>query len=186
MSSCGLSPRDEAYMPPVPSPLNPSSPETSPRRYRRGDRYRPTFKRGGTELSPTQILMRQKAAEAWKLMATHITNKYRYVGTKQGEAPQTNPAGPAKQQPIRTTAEYGIVPNSTEKGRGAGVNRQDVDVEKQALVDDDYYRAHKTPGINLLSHLLTTRRWRVTVGVVCVVGFLSAVRAIGSIHTWRI
>ncbi|KAI1345037.1 hypothetical protein F5Y15DRAFT_15415 [Xylariaceae sp. FL0016] len=52
------SPR-EAYAPPIPSPLNPTSLHDTPRRARR---------KGHGPLSPTQKLMRRKAAAAWRSM----------------------------------------------------------------------------------------------------------------------
>ncbi|KAI0600958.1 hypothetical protein F4775DRAFT_516278 [Biscogniauxia sp. FL1348] len=66
--SSNLSLREVSYTPSVPSPLNPSSPDTpSSRRPRRGSHIRVARKMGG-QLSPTQRLMRQKAAAAWRSM----------------------------------------------------------------------------------------------------------------------
>ncbi|KAI5921657.1 hypothetical protein F4810DRAFT_326610 [Camillea tinctor] len=67
--SSNMSLREVSYTPSVPSPLNPSSPDTpsSTRRPRRGSYIRVARKMGG-QLSPTQRLMRQKAAAAWRSM----------------------------------------------------------------------------------------------------------------------
>ncbi|KAI1640268.1 hypothetical protein F4809DRAFT_476723 [Biscogniauxia mediterranea] len=66
--SSNLSLREVSYTPSVPSPLNPSSPDMpSSRRSRRGSNIRVARKMGG-QLSPTQRLMRQKAAAAWRSM----------------------------------------------------------------------------------------------------------------------
>ncbi|KAI1503096.1 hypothetical protein F5X99DRAFT_135253 [Biscogniauxia marginata] len=68
MPSPNSSLREVSYTPSVPSPLNPSSLDTpSSRRPRRGSYIRVARKMGG-QLSPTQRLMRQKAAAAWRSM----------------------------------------------------------------------------------------------------------------------
>ncbi|KAL7629047.1 hypothetical protein AAE478_000565 [Parahypoxylon ruwenzoriense] len=186
MSSWSLSPRDEAYMPPIPSPLNPLSPETTPRRFRRGDQYRVARKRTSTEQSPTQILMRQKAAAAWRSMASREASSRNQNQSIQKEA-DTRPITVEQEKrryPIRTPAEHEPVAVSAEE-------RRDIDMEKQSLIRGKEYRGGKPLGTMPLSHFLTTRGLAVSVGIVCIVGFLSAMRAIGGIggiggiHTWR-
>ncbi|KAI1395690.1 hypothetical protein F4819DRAFT_177658 [Hypoxylon fuscum] len=171
----GLSPREKAYMPHIPSPLNPLSSETPPTRDRR-------YRTARSELSPTQILMRHKAATAWKSMASRNALINSAQKTRNGASRDL-----IEQEEefclVQDAAEYDAQPVLADKcHEDADLDIQSVDTEKQALVD---YQERISLDTNNLSNLWTTRRLVTVVGIVLFIGVLSAVRAIGRIQAWR-
>ncbi|XXG94279.1 hypothetical protein Hte_000533 [Hypoxylon texense] len=192
MSSRGSSLREKtSYIPDIPSPLNPSSPEPPLSRCRRCRIAR-------SEQSPTQKLMRHKAAMAWRSMAsrevllrasiqrtrdeisTNITN---INEQRKGEAPIINTAATVAAAPTTSqSALVTLVEGCEEIEIDLGV--RNIDTEKQRFVSHDY-RDISLETSSYLSHLLTTRRLATAVGFVLFIGILSAVRAVGRIQAWR-
>ncbi|KAI1381900.1 hypothetical protein F4677DRAFT_8390 [Hypoxylon crocopeplum] len=174
MSSWGFSPGEGTHTPPIPSPLNPLSTETSPKRHRRAMRKH--------EPSPTQILMRQKAAAAWKSMSSREGPVTNYVQTSNDEVE----ARRAKQGDGSnlTRTEYDSEAISGEECDDADLDMRQADMEKQALMDHGY-REGLLSGTTQLPRMSMTTRLVVAVGIVCIIGILSAVRAVSRRQAWR-
>ncbi|KAI1767317.1 hypothetical protein GGR53DRAFT_140248 [Hypoxylon sp. FL1150] len=183
MSSRGLPLKEKAsYTPDIPSPLNPSSPDPPLSRCRRCRIAR-------SEQSPTQKLMRYKAAVAWRsmvsreaLIRTDIQNtrdEIRADITDTDE--QKEDTGP----PTHTVAtEHGTLAIPIGKYEADIGVRDVVDTEKQGIIGDDY-REISLDTSGYLLHILTTRLLAIAVGFVLFIGVLSAVRAVGRIEAWR-
>lgn len=176
--SRGLPPRDQLYMPHTSSPLNPSKSEAPLRRQKPREQCRAVKH----EQSPTQRLMRQKAAVAWKTMSrdpdnanntqtTHDSNDDRILMEKMNDSHSTY--------------------NHTERRLGGKYQEinivvRQIDTEKQALADEGY-REEWLPETDCLLRSVTTRRLITIIAILCIVGLLSAIRivAIGRIQAWR-
>ncbi|KAH6659580.1 hypothetical protein BKA67DRAFT_529723 [Truncatella angustata] len=66
--------RDGRYAPPIPSPLNPTGGlPISTHQYKRNNHSRVGARKPSGLVSPTQRLMRQKAAEAWRSLSSNNT-----------------------------------------------------------------------------------------------------------------
>lgn len=63
---------ERSYAPTVPSPLNPTSCRESPRRSPRQGKTTTRSQKSPVPLSPTQRLLRQKAAAAWRSETLHV------------------------------------------------------------------------------------------------------------------
>ncbi|KAI1779623.1 hypothetical protein F4818DRAFT_147340 [Hypoxylon cercidicola] len=184
MSSRGLSLREKAsYIPDFPSPLNPSSPEPPLSRCRRCRIAR-------SEQSPTQKLMRHKAAMAWRSMASREVFLRASIQRTCDEI-YTNMTNTNEQEkeddPLNSTIPTSSNDNTpavpVERYEEIDLGVRNVDTEKQGPVDD--YRDISLETSSYLSHLLTTRRLATAVGFVLFIGMLSAVRAVGRIQAWR-
>ncbi|KAI1079186.1 hypothetical protein F5B20DRAFT_184122 [Whalleya microplaca] len=180
MSSQNLSP---TYTPNIPSPLNPSSPETLPRRYGRGCDARVARKTSGP-LSPTQKLMRQKAAVAWKSMV--VRNAVLDLARTREELDR-HWGGQETDCGLRgEAADDGFVTLSVEPYQEVDLGVVGIDMEKQPLVETTELR---DAGFSKLAGepcrwnhqplpMLTRRRLVVVVGIVCIVGIVAAARLI--------
>ncbi|KAI4859233.1 hypothetical protein F4820DRAFT_177385 [Hypoxylon rubiginosum] len=192
MSSRGLSLREKtSYIPDIPSPLNPSSSELPLGRCRRCRVAR-------SEQSPTQKLMRHKAAVAWRSMASReVFLKARIQSTRDEictNMTNTNEQGKEDAPLIHTTAavaaaaaaatDHSTLALPVEKYEKIDLGVRNVDTEKQGPVSNDY-RDISLETSSYLSHLLTTRRLATAVGFVLFIGILSAVRAVGRVQAWR-
>ncbi|KAI1104121.1 hypothetical protein F4804DRAFT_207698 [Jackrogersella minutella] len=179
MASWGLPPREQAYMPYKPSPLNPSNFETLPKQQRRSDQCRSVKH----EQSPTQRLMRQKAAAAWRTMSSRDATISSHAQTIAKEVDEKASAQMEDSCPVRTAAVH----YSEDKCHDADVAAQQIDMEKQTLADGNYHRVNWTPKTNYPLHLLTAKRLIIAIGILCVIGVLSAMRAIAvsKIQAWR-
>ncbi|KAI1207933.1 uncharacterized protein F4807DRAFT_462028 [Annulohypoxylon truncatum] len=168
--------REQTYMPHTSSPLNPSNPEASPRRKKRNGAAK-------HEQSPTQRLMRQKAAVAWKTMSSRgpanascarTTNDDDYDGIPEKQMDDS----------LSTRARTEHRPEGRYQDNGPGVRQ--IDMEKQALADASY-REEWLPETNYPLRSVTTKRLVIIIGILCVVGILSAIRvvALSRIQAWR-
>ncbi|OTB03741.1 hypothetical protein M426DRAFT_172088 [Hypoxylon sp. CI-4A] len=202
----GLTTREPTYAPRTPSPLNPLSTETQPRLPRRSAKHEP---------SPAQILMRKKAAAARRLMSshgalvdgTHLTLEdiiLRRVEksprpVRKVLPPQTNAliyedldgdqARPDKICMIwseKDTMPQASLPLASEEtDQGAGLEVREADMEKQELVDADLDYEWVYKETDYPFHFLTTRRLIVAIGILCIIGVLSAMHVVGKIQAWR-
>ncbi|KAI0176097.1 hypothetical protein GGR52DRAFT_344842 [Hypoxylon sp. FL1284] len=188
MSSWGPSLRERAsYAPDFPSPLNPSSPEPALSRCRRGRVAR-------SEQSPTQLLMRHKAAVAWRSMASREarlkasikkTRDDIYANvTSTNEQKKKEDRSLARAATTTATTKYKPLVVIAERYEEIDLYACNIDTEKQGFADNDY-RDVPFWTSSYLSHLLTTRRLATAVGFVLFIGILSAVRAIGRVQAWR-
>ncbi|KAI0008594.1 hypothetical protein F4779DRAFT_429892 [Xylariaceae sp. FL0662B] len=176
MSSPSFSPK-ETYSPSIPSPLNPFNPETLPGRHRRGCDSRFARKSSGP-LSPTQKLMRQKAAAAWRSMVLRnavldLARARRELDWEMGR----DIGGDA--------ADDEFVTISIEQHHEVDLDIMGLNTEKQPLVDTKDVGDTSSPELaeepyrwNQSMRVLTTRRLVAVVGMVCVLGILSAARII--------
>ncbi|KAI0834066.1 hypothetical protein F5Y06DRAFT_177723 [Hypoxylon sp. FL0890] len=173
------SPRDQGYIPRIPSPLNPLSTETQPKRHRRNDHSRATKH----EQSPTQRLMRQKAAAAWKSISSDdgaITNHSSRLRNEVGAKLSTQMED---SYPALTDTAYHAKAVLANQCHEADSDVRQGDMEKQALVEGDS-REDRLFETGYFSHI-TTRRLIITLGLLCIVGILSIIRAVGRIQGWR-
>lgn len=178
MARGGLSLKEQGYTPHIPSPLNPSSTETPPRRQRRNDYCRAAKH----EQSPTQRLMRQKAAAAWKLMSldTSIMN---YAQTARDEVRADLREHMEDSYPTCSDKEHYTEAMGVNQLREVDLDVRRSDMEKQALVEGDYQedRLLEAP---YLSHV-TTRRLIMMLGIMIILGVLTIIRAVSRIRAWQ-
>lgn len=165
-------------MPSISSPLNPSSSETPLRRERRAVRkYEP---------SPTQRLMRQKAAAARKLMSSRQSIAANITPTvRDNEKFDIKPAT-RNDDPFTVQAVNGIDSSATceeEECEDIDLGVREVDTEKQALVEN--YRQDWRSAARTISETSIKRRLIVVVGVICIIGVFSVIRTVGRIPLWR-
>ncbi|KAI1393958.1 uncharacterized protein F4822DRAFT_31617 [Hypoxylon trugodes] len=181
MASWSQSPGEKIHTPYIPSPLNPINAETSPRRQRRNDQFRGLRH----EQSPTQRLMRHKAALAWRSMSSHNNAIINHAGIIHDEVE-------ARMKPIERMVESYLVRASMdhhlrtladEKQHEAETGGGQRDTEKQSLEND--YRGNYAPEICLLLDVLTTRRLAFVVGILVTLGVLTIMRAVGRIQIWQ-
>ncbi|KAI8956910.1 hypothetical protein F5Y11DRAFT_124758 [Daldinia sp. FL1419] len=172
-------PLREQYAPLIPSPLNPSRPET-PKRLRRIC-YTQVARR---EQSPTQFLLRRKAKVAWRLMSSReetttnrpqsIRNGTLVASTKSKE----------DYYPIGTIAEYYLKTDLECHNLDLSLSMERMDMEKQAFAPGDYRGGSLSEACQLL-RMLTTWRLIATMGILCITGVLLAIRVVGIAQAWR-
>ncbi|KAI0890226.1 uncharacterized protein GGS22DRAFT_10146 [Annulohypoxylon maeteangense] len=175
----GIPPREQSYMPHTSSPLNPSNPKASLRRQKRDEQSR-TVKH---EQSPTQRLMRQKAARAWRTMSSRDSTSASHARTTHNDGDnmisreQINGSHPG-----HSRTEY--LPESKYQDDIPSIRQ--IDMEKQAFADGRY-REEWPPERNYPFHSSTTKRLIIIMAILCIVGTVSALRivAIGRIQAWR-
>ncbi|KAI2602833.1 hypothetical protein GGR54DRAFT_464760 [Hypoxylon sp. NC1633] len=175
MASWRPSPGETTYTPPISSPLNPLSTETSPRRERRAMRKH--------EQSPTQRLMRQKAAAAWKSMYSREAAIMSYVQTMQNRLDMKLSRQTDDSHLGRTSAQHDSLVTSTGECDITDLGMEDADMEKQPLVNQ--YRERWPLETKQLPHTSIKKRLMLVAGIVCIIGFLSAVHAVGRMQLWR-
>ncbi|ORY63238.1 uncharacterized protein BCR38DRAFT_485994 [Pseudomassariella vexata] len=195
--SSPVSPSQEAYTPAIPSPLNPFSLETpAPRRHGRCASSRPrAVRKPGGPISPTQRLMRQKAAAAYVTQRNAVLDgPYppfpASLSPPLGNQPDiASREGNIEEADIVDDGQHGcsrlgiVDENCHEMGLGIVM----MDMEKQALVGSceefgtvpiyDSEHAYRPPR---RSRILTKERVLVAAGILCVVGLLSAMRSRGT------
>ncbi|KAI2623489.1 hypothetical protein GGS26DRAFT_220414 [Hypomontagnella submonticulosa] len=179
MAPWNLSLRQQPYAPQIPSPLNPLSPETS-RRHRRKRRSRAVKH----EQSPTQRLLRHKAAVAWRLMSPQDGNAINPLQTIDDGAEKNAIEQKEGSHHVCTAVGYPLKSVSIGKCQETNNVLPGIDMEKQAFVDDDHLGDWSSE-LRQISNVLTTRRLVLTIGLLCVVGVLSAMRLVGRIQGWR-
>ncbi|OTA69543.1 hypothetical protein K449DRAFT_96291 [Hypoxylon sp. EC38] len=179
MARGGLSSKEQGYIPHIPSPLNPSNTETPPRRQRRNDYCRAT-KYGQ---SPTQRLMRQKAAAAWRSMSS--LDNFIMDSTRTGhDEVRANPGEQMEDSyPACSDKEHYTETVRGNQLREVDLNVRESDMEKQALVESDYQEDRLLEAAYLSR--ITTRRLITTLGIMCILGVLIIIRGISRIQAWQ-
>ncbi|KAI1143160.1 hypothetical protein F5Y05DRAFT_144921 [Hypoxylon sp. FL0543] len=179
MAPRSLSPRDRGYIPRIPSPLNPLSTDAPPRRQRHDN-----CRAAKHEQSPTQRLMRQKAAAAWKSMSSSDPTIIDHAGGTHGEIGMEPRTQIEDSYPALTDTAYDVKIATETQCQEADLGARREDMEKQALVEGD----HQEDRLFETAHFshITTRRLIVTLGILCIGGILSIIRAVGKIQGWRI
>ncbi|KAI1415747.1 hypothetical protein F5Y13DRAFT_135851 [Hypoxylon sp. FL1857] len=179
MAPGSLSSGGQGHIPRTPSPLNPLSAEAPPQRPKRNGHCRAAKH----EQSPTQRLMRQKAAVAWKSISSENPAIRNHAQTIQDEIrakPSTQIEDP---YPALADMEYHRKAMTASQCHEGDLGVRQADMEKQAFVEGGYQGAMLLE-MGHVSHI-TTRRLITTLGILCILGVLSIIRAVGGIQAWR-
>ncbi|ETS83335.1 hypothetical protein PFICI_05211 [Pestalotiopsis fici W106-1] len=192
-------PREGQYRPTVPSPLNPTSPQTLSRQPKRYSRSRTSFKKGNGPVSPSQKLMRQKAEAAWKSLASRRTVEVhsatmeivtRSAKPKIVQIEPRQSVGPASAAIKKTPSQaygYGQQPLFVDAFDGGNMGlgiMVETDIEKQSMVAYSDFGALKAsrPSNVLPSFeyrlrgptIMTQQRILLTLSMICIMGILSS------------
>ncbi|KAK6948382.1 hypothetical protein Daesc_010148 [Daldinia eschscholtzii] len=169
----------EQYAPLIPSPLNPSRPDTQKRRRR--IHYPQVARR---EQSPTQILLRRKAKVAWRLMSSRDDGILTRLQTTRNSTTATATKSKEDYCPIGTVAEYYLRTDLRCHNFDLDESMRKMDMEKQAFAAGDYKGGSLREACQLV-HMLTTWRSIATMGILCMAGVLLAIRMVGIPQAWR-
>ncbi|KAI0132740.1 hypothetical protein BJ170DRAFT_680620 [Xylariales sp. AK1849] len=170
----------ETYTPAIPSPLNPTSPPTPPpRRQSRGSPIRSARRTSGP-VSPTQRLMRQKAAAAWQSLALEnavmSSASACEGGRRQSFAIEVEPA--EKSDIVFEECSQGHLVEGLGFG-GMGLDLVALDIEKQALINRDDFGAEASSLLPEHEYRQrgprTAKRGRAwaALGILCIAGVMS-------------
>ncbi|KAK6075954.1 hypothetical protein SCUP234_07454 [Seiridium cupressi] len=188
--------REGHYTPVVPSPLNPTNPQRPTGPQRRGSYSRTASRKPGAPVSPTQRLMRQKAAAAWRSLAfkseiPSITSAQIVKAAKPEVVEIARRQSFASEETHFQDQNVGmgdlgeqLVFVDAFDGGNMGLGIISVGSEKQPLIGNHGYNTVVVTGAYdaLPTHeqrprrprILTRQRLSLAVGILCIVGVLSA------------